>query len=223
MGCDIHCFVETWDKRKKKWKKVTGFINDYYDPSDSYFSSKEFKNSDNILMNRNYWEFAILANVKNGSDFEGPDISNRIEPISYPKGIPDDISEEVKKEIDEFGSEGHSHSYLTAKEIMEYDKSNFITDKGFISCKQYKEFLNGILPTTWREYIGGVKIKVVSNDECVKFQEEHPEINVYTQVEWKEPITKVVPFLFDKCLKQLMSRSKNGTGNDVRIVFWFDS
>jgi hypothetical protein len=51
---------------------------------------------------RNYIRFGKLAGVRT----EGPD----------PKGIPDDISESSKLFIDEWGEDGHSHSYLPITE-----------------------------------------------------------------------------------------------------------
>ena len=213
MGCDIHCFVEVRD-RNKKWKKVTGFTNDYYNSSDPYCSSEEYKDSDNILMERNYWEFAVLAGVRN---------HDGIEPISDPKGVPDNVSDEIRQEIDDWGDDGHSHSYLTAEEISKYNINTPMIHSGYISCKQYEEFLNGKLPTLWSDGIGGCNVIEASNDECLKAQQDHPELYIYTKIEWSEPAIEVAAFLFGSCLKQLMNRSKNGSGNDVRIVFWFDN
>lgn len=110
MGCDIHCFVE---KRSKtgKWEKITGFVSDFYDPESDYFNKEEYKNADSPLDERSYVEFSILAGVRNRWD---------IVPISEPKGVPSDVCSDIKREIDNWDPDGHSHSYLTAKEISDY-------------------------------------------------------------------------------------------------------
>lgn len=51
---------------------------------------------------RNYKRFASLAGVRG----DGPE----------PRGLPDDISESSQLFVDEFGEDGHSHSWLPIKE-----------------------------------------------------------------------------------------------------------
>lgn len=70
---------------------------------------------------RNYDLFAILADVRNGYGFAGSYTGEGFKPISDPKGLPEDISEEIKKRSDDYGSNGHSHSWFTVKELTEYD------------------------------------------------------------------------------------------------------
>jgi len=59
---------------------------------------------------RNYKRFAALADVRNheSSGIEG----------QKPKGIPEDVSETTKYHIDEWGNDGHSHSYLSLEEAV---------------------------------------------------------------------------------------------------------
>ena len=49
--------------------------------------------------NRIYSRFGALANVR--------------EPGPFPRGIPTDISDTTKLHIEQWGSDGHSHSYLS--------------------------------------------------------------------------------------------------------------
>lgn len=58
---------------------------------------------------RNYSLFAYLANVRN---YTG------IEPLSQPRGYPPNVAELTKKEIEEWSNDGHSHSWVSAEEIM---------------------------------------------------------------------------------------------------------
>ena len=57
----------------------------------------------NPSIDRNYELFAKMADVRN--DYENPII-----PISFPKGLPKDLSVVTKFEVDHWGSDGHSHS-----------------------------------------------------------------------------------------------------------------
>jgi len=68
---------------------------------------------------RSYDLFAMLANVRNYND---------IPPISEPRGVPDDVSQEIWEKI-EADLDGHSHSWLSWKDIKAYDFGKVITDK----------------------------------------------------------------------------------------------
>ena len=91
MGCDIHSFAERRNKQTNKWEKV----------------------GENPFDWRSYSMFAFLAGVRN---------YDHCEPLSEPKGLPNDISDEVKEEYgDGDGWYYHSASFLTAKELLDFD------------------------------------------------------------------------------------------------------
>ena len=89
MGCDIHGHFEI--KVDGKWE---------------HYSADRFL--------RDYSLFAKLANVRNNS-LEG----DYVQPIDEPRGLPEDISIVTKMDNDHYGTDGHSHSYITAEEITE--------------------------------------------------------------------------------------------------------
>ena len=100
MGCDIHWYSET--KKDGKWvcDQANSFEKDE-DPDYEHHNINNFPNQ-----GRDYWLFGLLANVR-------CDV-----PYGFaPKGIPEDISSEVKTIFDEWDSDGHSHSYLTREEL----------------------------------------------------------------------------------------------------------
>ena len=66
---------------------------------------------------RSYYLFAILADVRNGS--------GEVEPIDYPRGIPDDASSGYKYVVDRWDGDGHSHSYFTLDELINFDWSKY--------------------------------------------------------------------------------------------------
>lgn len=77
---------------------------------------------------RNYDLFAFLANVRNIS---------RIEPISEPRGVLDDF-----KYTDDWDLGDHSESWLSIKELEEYDYT-----------KVFKNFREGGVKQTIAEYL----------------------------------------------------------------------
>jgi hypothetical protein len=87
MGCDIHAFVEV-NVPKKGWVMV-------------HAVNYRFSGGDN-LASRNYQRFAALAGVRG----EGPQA----------KGVPKNASDGYKWHVEKWGIDGHSHSYLSARE-----------------------------------------------------------------------------------------------------------
>lgn len=105
MGCDIHIFLER-KNNENHWVDSMIYENDEFDgfESLSYYP-------------RNYTLFATLAGVRGDN------------PIANPRGIPEDCSLEYKKMCDDWGDDGHSHSYFTLRELLD------ITPK----CSEFKE------------------------------------------------------------------------------------
>lgn len=61
---------------------------------------------------RNYQLFARMANVRP---------YDSIVPISEPRGVPNDISDMVRMEMEFIGADAHSHSWLSGSEVDELD------------------------------------------------------------------------------------------------------
>jgi hypothetical protein len=105
MGCDIHSFAEK--KVNGKWERV---------------EEKIFLEGTEPFGWRSYSMFAFLADVRN---------YDYCTPLSKPKGLPDDS--EFLNELSDYDIsithrlylEGdydyHSHSYLTLKELLDFD------------------------------------------------------------------------------------------------------
>lgn len=66
-------------------------------------------------VDRNYKRFALLAGVRDCHK----------ESVATPKGIPNDVSDSARYDIDQWGADGHSHSYMpladAAKIFLETD------------------------------------------------------------------------------------------------------
>jgi len=113
MGCDIHSYVEV--KRNGQWEKVGNIFRGYYDEDELI---------DEPFYYRSYGLFGFLADVRNYSV---------VPVISQPKGIPSDISTEVKKELEEWDSDAHSLSCLTLKELLDFNYDQKFIDMRAIS------------------------------------------------------------------------------------------
>ena len=93
----------------------------------------EIKINDEWLMydqpgiRRNYMLFAKMAGVRNYWD--------DLNPISPPKGIPNDISKTIRFIYDYEKCDAHSESWLSSGEVMELYK--------FLDTDKFKEYMNG--------------------------------------------------------------------------------
>lgn len=132
MGTDIHIVAEVYNKTEGKWH-----LSEAVMPSD-----------------RNYWAFAIMADVRNGYGFAGVSIGGRLTPIDNPRGLPSDISEEAK----EVYLGDHSRSYLTLYELMDYDMSKDMIQRGVVSHEQAKKYKEkGIQPEIWSAFCSNME------------------------------------------------------------------
>ncbi len=127
IGCDIHFYAEynvngTWYPLQEMEQDEDG----YWD-----IDWKE-----EIYGERNYFVFGKIAGVRSESYFS-------------PKGIPDDLSMQIKDQVERYGIDGHSHSWLDIDEMEEvytdfknkksdYGRSGMMDTWGF-AVKRFKE------------------------------------------------------------------------------------
>ena len=191
MGCDIHLFVEvehdgTWNS-VDEWETEDGYTSVVYE--------KQYYNG------RNYDLFALLANVRN---------YNNVKPMKCPVGLPDDVSYQVMQKSESYGSDGHSHSYLTLKELIDFDWDQSIKEAGYMTHKQCDVF-NESLKTDTPDYnLRYPYSQDVGNSIKHKF----------IWCEWTVPVKIAVDDFFNKTLPKLI---KLDEPDKVRIVFFFDN
>lgn len=201
MGCDIHMRVEwkpyTFDSTEPVWADGDHYMrNRWYDGEDE--DEKEFEVIP-IYSSRNYALFAQLADVRN---------NGLIEPISEPKGVPTDCCESVMKEIERWDCDGHSHSYFTLRELIEWEEQSdhIVTFKGMISAEQARQLdVEGKTPDSW----------------CAWTNAEG-----YVYREWSEKVDFIGPIIesLKKRAKELFFRgNEEELAERIRIVFWFDN
>lgn len=164
MGCDIHMEVEYLDKIEGTWQRAEKLIaNKYHDPGDP--SSRSMIREE-WYGDRSYDLFAMLANVRNGRGFAGIPTGIPIEPISQPRGIPEDCSDETQAFVDYWGEDGHSHSYLSLQELAAVPWfENKITHFGCVTPNEYDRFRVYGRPDSWSGAISGPHVEIVSNEE----------------------------------------------------------
>lgn len=240
MGCDIHFYVE----KKVDGKWVTA--DTWYDDEDTpgYKSLYQWgpglkRLAGPLYSSRNYDLFAMLANVRNGSGFAGVDTGNGFIPIHEPRGVPDDACPEVVKANEYWDSDGHSHSWATVKELMEYDWTRTTKKRGWVSPKEFAGYYLSGRPKAWSGGVSGDSVQHISNEEMLErispdgkkftwkdyhhIEDEGPfnlKVNYYTQVEWEVHYYEPAKEFLSEVLPQLW---RMGSPEDVRIVYWFDN
>jgi hypothetical protein len=78
---------------------IHGWVEKKKDQNNGWVAVCKLKNDD-----RNYDRFAKLAGVRG----DGPE----------PNGIPQDVAETTKLDIDSWDADGHSHTYLPLKDAL---------------------------------------------------------------------------------------------------------
>jgi len=159
MGCDIHLFAEAKKKktikeklmfwRKPSWQNVDKWSkNKWFDKYPEEEQEFIISTEDQFYSGgRNYNLFCALCNVRKGC-FDGYTPC-----VSLPKGLPLDISDIVKSESDRMGTDGHSHSWNTLKELKDFDWSDY--------GDTVKDFLNEIIPKMEALNVGDENVRIV--------------------------------------------------------------
>jgi hypothetical protein len=137
MGCDIHLFVEQMIDGRwvsvDQWEKVD---NKKDNESGLYYHvpwGKEFYHD------RDYKLFSLLADVRNHWE---------LEPISDPKGQPNNLSPRVETMFDYYKGDGHSQSWYTLKELLDFDWTQKVKRYDEIDKKDYIIDYNEIYTNT---------------------------------------------------------------------------
>ena len=239
MGCDIHLYVEK--RVGGKWVTAdTWELDKDYDPPAMVVPYEK-----RFYTGRNYNLFAMLADVRNGRGFAGIKTGEGFNPIHEPKGLPDDISVEVGREAVRWAGDGHSHSWLTIRELLEYDWTQETMLEGDLHALEFEEWerydrRKGESPRSWAGSISGTEIKRMDEDrlrELIAKKKTELETAKISGKAWEDEMRKEfgsiithscwsVPYY--KCAEPFLSEFlprmwRLGKPEDVRIVFFFDN
>ena len=209
MGCDIHGVFQK--KVGDAWEDIS---SDYE-------------------QNRHYQLFAVLANVRNGYGFAGVRTGDAVEPISEPRGLPQDFEIDEKSGVHlvkgssiltpwqrenylddlEVWMGDHSHSWLTADEMLAwFENAPETTHEGVLSRKQYESWDMVSPPEEYCGDIWGTGVVVI--DEGADTADDGW---THIRVAWRAPLVEELAYFFDEVRKL---QEEHG---EVRFVFGFDS
>jgi hypothetical protein len=217
MGCDIHFFVER--RKRGRWGEVykKEKVEIRYPKGKPYVYYTNYYG----YRGRNYDLFAILAGVRNYND---------IQPISEPRGLPDDVCKPIKKESDAWDCDGHSHSYLTLKELLNFDWEQGYLATAVMGHQEFDRWDKKSCPDSYCRGISGANVVDISQAEYGRLKslgQLDPTITYAIQVTWKDSYKDAVKDgeFFKKTIPRLkdLMREQDLRPEDIRIVFWFDN
>jgi len=212
MGCDIHLYQE--QKIDGQWKSTDVW-------SDKYKEGRlSVAYDDMAYHDRNYNLFAILADVRNGRGFAGVNTGTGFNPIAQPKGLPDDISEQVHAEAVYWHGDGHSHSWLTMREILDYDWNQKTMLSGLVDAENYETWKRRGYPESWCRAVFGAKTRHVTHAEMqAAIDSKADTSDMHCEVEWARYYHQQAGSFWKAVCMALHKASPD----DVRFVFWFDN
>lgn len=202
MGCDIHVLTEALISvdDKKVWVNVDNWrFNPHYSANNE--DGDPEMDLIPIYRNRNYDLFTLLAGVR--------DYSGDTQSVSPPKGIPPDAAPQTLAEVERYGSDGHTHSWLTLAEIRAFHETGPTKNyTGLVTPEDSQNLDNGIFPESW--------CQGSSNKSLVRREWTMPADDLKWIIAPMEQRLKDVFWVFsDEYDKEIEK--------EIRIVFFFDN
>ena len=115
MGCDIHIYME-YKVGNEKWKAIDRHVKTVDDECGWCSACKANKpehckeayfHYNKLNCRRDYEVFGLLAGVR----------GDRGKSMRSPRGMPKLVSDTIREACNQFGIDGHSHSYLSLSEF----------------------------------------------------------------------------------------------------------
>lgn len=213
MGCDIHFYVEA--RKDRSWSSADRWTHDLYGEG----SGPGVAFEDRFYNGRNYDLFAILADVRNGIGFAGIDTGDGFNVIAPPRGLPADASPEVRAASEEWGCDGHSRSYFTVKELLDFDWNQVTRHRGWVGYEEYQVYKRNGSPDNWCGGVSGGGVRHVTPPEMEALPEGQRDA-AYCLVKWVGTYADSCRHFLDVTIPKMR---KLGSDDDVRAVFWFDN
>ncbi|MBC1937765.1 hypothetical protein HCA69_15455 [Listeria grandensis] len=213
MACDIHVMIEKVNKENGEW-------DTYLEGNEGFY----------LHIDRNYDLFAILADVRNGYGFARCDTGDGFVPIARPRGIPNNASDNYLDYVKEWGSDGHSHSCLTVREIQNFDWDGQTTKhRGYVSQESYALYkqtgeIRCFSADVCRRDICKVSNEIMDYILSGAFP-KGKNADYYTQIEWEETYKESCAYFVNNQLPELVKLAKdcNCSTEELRLVFFFDN
>lgn len=208
MGTDIRMYCEV--RRNGKWKTNHKKIFPLYDEM-----------IEEPYAYCNYNLFAILADVRNGYGFAGCKTGDAFNPIDEWKGLPEDVTKYTKEHL---FSGGYGESYYTLTELEQYDWQQHHKSYGLVEYDEYANTVaKGKMPSSWCGGVGGPNVEVISDSQFpLKGKKKNTKYYVEGYLP-SETYAEAVGSFYNTTMPLLHTLvPKDGTTDDVRIIFNFD-
>lgn len=186
MGCDIHMYREK--RVDGKWVSADEWSEDGDVPWEKRFTD------------RNYNLFAVLAGVREREEA----------PCKFePRGLPINVSHEVRRQFEEWGGNGHSESHLYLFELEEL--RDLLRDR--------KQLISGMKN---RDELAALQASASSKSPDWTLLYPYCQgTNDPSQVEFS--IDVPCDFIVGPGLDKIIEMTKAAGGDMQRVVFWFDN
>ena len=211
-GTDIYICMErkyTDPSGRTSWISVDRFkYNKYHESEDDRLTV------DWIYKDRNYELFGLLANVR-----------YQTTPIADPRGLPDDISIETKKEYKSMENYAYAEHYYLVSELFDYYRMHKdVKRHGYVSPDEAFMISGGYEPEFWCE-----------SREEYNYHKSEDDDSEGVYVEWVarySPLEELIlPIQKRICEEENVSYGENSkemcamlgdVAQNYRVVFWFD-
>lgn len=135
MGADIHSYLE---KRVNGVWVAQGEFEEEDNGDGSTYLHQPYRKGP--YSGRNYWLFAILADVRNYTD--------HFTPWDVERGVPDDASAVYSHLVEQWDGDGHSHSWYTLPELIEHRRRTLLQGGDYLDAtrdffQQVFDFVEG--------------------------------------------------------------------------------
>lgn len=170
--------------------------------------------TERLYANQNYAVFEVLGFPTGSPGAQG------IQPIAYPRGLPEDVSSEIKLLSLTSGDEAGGHSWLTLEELRAYDWDRLVTVEGVLSRAEYATLLKEGKAPCWKTDVFGPNVVVVPHDRILSTPTGDGKFYC-TRVAWEMPcrgrcedfLVRVIPIM-----------EEIGPSPELtRMVYWFTS
>jgi hypothetical protein len=196
MGTDIRIYAE--QHVNGRWQFIGEMIkNMYYEYDPEHEAPYHPKD---LYDRRNYSLFAILADVRNDEGYEY---------IASPRGIPDDLSPEVKSWFESFQDDAHYASWLTLEELVNFDWHEKRIQRYARVDERVAHLFHPERGFPFREWPEGI--------QC-SYSRMHKE-DEHCNASWTETYAEAAGLDFMELLGTFSQQY--GASKDVRFVFWF--
>lgn len=209
MGIDINSYLEIKNDDNNWDVYSVTYSNDYDFGFQNYILSKKAKN---FWFERNYVLFGVLSDTRN---------KFQLNPISKPRGFPEDVSEIVKNTIlkaSDLDNVQNDISWITLQELIDYTKKygSVLSVSGYINEKSPADKI-------WiRDYYrtGVCDMSPWSIGTTISFKLDNLKSDDYSYKTWE---SNVISRFIDTIYHELnYGDFKEFDAERIRIVFYYD-